>query len=548
MLSLIRNYEGNFEAQELIRLIAYTNQPVFLTGKAGTGKSYLLQRITETTNKKYVVLASTGVAALNVGGQTIHSFLRIEPRPYLPNDRGITTLGEEKVELLKKLDLIIIDEVSMVRCDLLQAVDLTLRKNLRSNKPFAGKQLLLIGDLFQLPPVVNSRNGEEVDIIEHNYSTKYFFSAHCFQNGYNIQVIELQKIYRQSDPKFIGVLNAVRNNTVQTYHLATINERYNPAYKPSKETFEITLTTTNDLADNTNTDHLSALLGAEKLYIATATGEFAKERDNDTKLPAPKFLKLKPQAQVMFIKNDTEKRWVNGSLGKIIALEGDRLKVRLDTNGGEHYILPATWEKVEFKWNKETEEIEKIVTGTYQQFPIKLAWAVTIHKSQGQTFENIIVDLGTGAFAPGQTYVALSRCKTLEGIKLRRTITLGDIKYDPSIAAYLNSKLNDAMIQDRYQSIIDSLQEHLATLEPENERLKQKTKNAEQVVKKAQTETQTVRQALTSKSAEVKSLQKEIGVLEKSLKLMKERQSKLSFWLFLFAVTIVILGYLLYRS
>ena len=548
MLSLIENnYKNNFEAQEAIRLIGYTNQSVFLTGKAGAGKSYLLQRITEQTAKKHIILAPTGVAALNVGGQTIHSFFQIDTRPHLPNDRDIKILSEEKRELLQKLDLIIIDEVSMVRCDLLQAVDISLRKNLRSTQPFAGKQLFLIGDLFQLPPVVDTKNREEVEIIEHNYVTPYFFSAQSFSNGFGVQIVELQKIYRQTDKKFIEVLNAVRNNTVLTQHLNTINSRYLPTYQPPEGAFEITLTTTNPLANTTNATKIEALAGTMSEYRATLTGDFTKDINSESRLPAPKLLQLKPQAQVMFIKNDKQKRWVNGSLGKITGLEQGRLKVRLDA-GGEHYVEPVIWEKVEYKWNKEKEEIEKIVTGTFQQFPIKLAWAVTIHKSQGQTFKNVIVDLGTGAFATGQTYVALSRCETLEGIKLRKKVTLGDIKYDSRVGDYLDSKLNGSMERERYETIIAGLQKQLALLEPENERLKSKVKESEAVAKKAQTEAAATRSELATKNSEVRKLQEEIGGMKAMMAELKKSQTKLQVWVFLLVVALGILGYLLYEA
>lgn len=463
MIELINSYQDNFEAQELIRLINYTNQSVFLTGKAGTGKSTLLKRVTENIKKPHVVLASTGVAALNVGGQTIHSFLLIEPRPYLPNDPEVSEFSNDKKALLKKIELIIIDEVSMVRSDLMQAIDLTLRKNLKSTQPFAGKQLLLIGDLFQLPPVVNNRKPLEGEIIEHNYDSRYFFSAPSISGTYSYHVLELQKVYRQRSDEFIKVLNAVRTNSITNSHLSILNQRHIPAYQPHPDQFEITLGTTNDNVNLINYNNLIALPGTEKLFWASLTGSFLEEQEKN--YPAEKVLKIKTRAQVMMIKNDQNGRWVNGSLGRITGINENYINIEIEDDEQSHIVEKYKWENVEYEWDRKENRIKKTVTGTFSQFPIKLAWAVTIHKSQGKTFDNIILDLERGAFETGQTYVALSRCRTLEGIKLRRQITYGDIKCDPKITTYLQSKLTEEMEKQRYQSIVAGMQDHIATLE-----------------------------------------------------------------------------------
>lgn len=547
MIHLVKEYQGNFEAQEVIRLISYTNKSLFLTGKAGTGKSYLLRKLTEHTHKKFVILASTGVAALNVGGQTIHSFLRIEPRPYLPNDKEIQELSDEKKELLRNLDLIIIDEVSMVRSDLMQAVDLSLRKNLKSPYPFAGKQLLLIGDLFQLPPVVSNKNLGEKEIIDHNYQTPYFFSSQSLENGYNYHVVELQKVYRQTDADFISVLNAVRTSNVSTGHLQVINKRHIPGYEPADGSFEITLCTRNDIADDLNKSKLDSLKGMTKTFRAIMTGDFLKEKGAN-KLPADSELYLKPDAQVMFIKNDQSRRWVNGSIGKIVSINADTLRIKVDVTDEVHVVERTLWEHIEYKWNKEEEKIEKIVTGTFQQFPIKLAWAVTIHKSQGQTYQNAIIDMGSGAFAPGQTYVALSRCTTLNGIKLKRPITLRDIITDSRIGTYLQNKITPSMEKERYEAVLNGVQERLAAIEQENTRLKIRVTEAEKSKNDLQKKMEQALSNIQARDREITNNKQEIAKLKKELATAKSASGNLRVWIFLLVAAIGVLGYLLLKQ
>lgn len=464
MVKLIKQYYDNQEAQEVIRLITYTQQSVFLTGKAGTGKSTLLRNLIAHIPKKYIVLASTGVAALNVGGQTIHSFFLIEPRPYLPGDKGAADLNEEKTELLRQVDMIIIDEISMVRCDLMQAIDLTLRKNLSTNLPFGGKQLLLIGDLLQLPPVIDNKRAGEVEIIANNYTTPYFFSAKSFEHGFGMQIIELKKVYRQPDPSFVQVLNAVRDNTVQPHHLAVLNTRHEPDYEPSGEDLELMLCTTNAIADSVNEQRLAALEGDASSYSALLTGDFADSARQQNKMPADVELQLKKGAQVMFIKNDQSRRWVNGTLGKITQLNEEYVEVELEQGAVKHRVDKAEWENIEYKWNRQKEEIEKIVTGSFRQLPLKLAWAVTIHKSQGQTFQKVIIDLGKGAFATGQTYVALSRCTSLEGIRLKKKVMLRDISYDSRIEYYLHQRMGPHMEALKQRAIAEGIRERLEAI------------------------------------------------------------------------------------
>ena len=382
ILPLLDEYSGNAAAQMAIHLLEYTKNSIFLTGKAGTGKSYLLRRIIESLDLPHILLAPTGIAALNVGGQTIHSFFQFEQRPYLPEDRDLPDLKPEKIELLKKIDLIVIDEISMVRCDLIQAIHITLSKYLKNIKPFGGKRLLIVGDLFQLPPVIDTNKPKEQEIIESNYATEYFFSAPVFDAAFDLQIVELTKVYRQSDKDFIDILNAVRMNAVNKQQIERINDQYNPQYQPSVEDFEITLTTTNAKADKLNSDRLHSLASPEYTYTATATGSFLEVQKKPVKFPAPMHLKLKLDAQVMFLKNDPNKHWVNGSLGKVSDIGNDKLKVMFN-NGSQYIVEKEKWEFIEFEWNKKENRVEKVVTGTYMQFPLKPAWAITIHKKPG---------------------------------------------------------------------------------------------------------------------------------------------------------------------
>lgn len=468
--NLLNQYKGNSEALEVIRIINYTNDSVFLTGKAGTGKSTLLKKITSQLNRNFIIVAPTGIAAINVGGQTIHSFFRIAPRPYLPEDKDIEFI-ENKQEILKNLDLIVIDEVSMVRADVMNAIDLSLKKNLKSSKPFAGIQLLMIGDLFQLPPVIDSKKLNEVEILG-NYQTPYFFSCKSFDRGFVYHIVELQKVYRQSDEKFIHLLNAVRENVITSQDLLNLNNRYNPTYEPAPNSDEITLATTNQIVTDINASKLNSISSSQYRFNALTTGAFETDRST-TKLPTDKILSIKVNAQIMFIKNDTgeHRRWVNGSLGKVISIDEAEITVYISSTKTTHQVERVTWEDIEYVWNKKEEKIEQKVVGTFTQFPIKLAWAVTIHKSQGQTFDKTIINLGTGAFTTGQTYVALSRCTTFEGITLKTQVRKSDIKVDSKVQTFLNNKQQQNMEADKYDSIINGLETKLRTYNDKNDNL-----------------------------------------------------------------------------
>lgn len=518
---LIKEYNSNKAAQDLIRLINYSNEVVFLTGKAGTGKSTLLNKLTKHIQKNYIIIAPTGVAALNVNGQTIHSFFQFEPRPYLPNDNNFKPLNN-KLELLKNIDLIIIDEISMVRCDLMNAIDLSLRKNLKSNIPFAGKQLLLVGDLFQLAPVVDNKKQEEVDIIKSNYKTPYFFSAKVFECGLFYHIIELEHVYRQSDVEFINLLNNVRINSIQQNDLSLLNQQYNATIATNIFEPEIILASTNEIVKKTNSNELHNLEGQTIEYEATLTGIFQDEQ-NDNRLPADKILYIKNNAQVIFVKNDPEKRWVNGSIGKIISTSKSLIKVQL-SNQHIYDVQRVTWESLEYTWNKEKKEIEKKIVGTFTQFPLKLAWAITIHKSQGKTFNKVSIDLGNGAFASGQTYVALSRCTALSGITLKTKITHRDIKVDTRVIDFLNSSNNYEMNKLKNESIINGMQDRIDELELLVEKLEYKIEFLYNENEKFNTDNKSLNQKINIGDQQFIKLKQERDSLSKKIKNTSKRK------------------------
>lgn len=398
---------------------------VFVTGNAGTGKSTLVEYLRAVLQKRLAVVAPTGVAALNVGGSTIHSFFHLPPKIHEEDD--IKLVSDRK--LYQKLQLLIVDEVSMVRCDLLDSVDRFLRKNRDIEAPFGGVQMLLIGDLFQLPPVVPQR---EWDVLqERGYASPYFFSSFALQETPLVPV-ELTSVFRQADGSFVDLLNRIRIGDDVEAATALLNGR---CHSQQHESSDITLTCTNSLADQINRRELHRLESREYLFVGTVEGQFSLEGD---RLPSPLNLTLKPGARVMFTRNDGQKRWVNGTLGVVREIAPERLKVQVGpgAEGQVHDVQPVTWETYKYRYDRTSDQIVAKVAGTYTQYPLMLAWAVTIHKSQGKTLDNVLVDLGAGAFASGQTYVALSRCRSLEGIRLARAIRPTDIICDPVIKRF----------------------------------------------------------------------------------------------------------------
>ncbi|MCY3998233.1 MAG: AAA family ATPase [Flavobacteriaceae bacterium] len=436
------NFNKNAQAIRAISLIKNTNHSVFLTGKAGTGKSTLLNYIIKNTSKSMVKLAPTGIAAINIGGQTIHSFFRFSLRPFLPDDRNIK-FDKEVQDLCQNIETFIIDEVSMVRADLMTAIDLSLKRYMNNNKPFGGKQMLFVGDLFQLPPIVDSTNIEVCQIIEYYYNNNpFFFSAPVFKN-FNLIVIELKQVYRQSDFEFVSILDKIRTGKANQNNLDLINQRHN-LYKTARHYNDkkISLTPRTKSAEKINTSILDSLNNLKLTFIAKTTGTFSQNKTK-SRTPTYRELELCVDARVMMIANDKNKQWVNGSLGTItnIDIEDNCVWVLLDSNG-EVKVEPYQWDDLEYYWNAKDNKVDMESIGTFKQLPIKLAWASTIHKAQGLTLENVVIDLGYGAFAEGQTYVALSRCKSLDGIELERKIGLSDIKVSQHALDFMSRDIN----------------------------------------------------------------------------------------------------------
>jgi ATP-dependent exoDNAse (exonuclease V) alpha subunit len=414
------------EFQTALDTLENSQNHLFVTGRAGTGKSTLLNLFRNTTRQKMVVLAPTGIAALNVKGQTIHSFFGFPPR--------IIDIHNLKIKRYKKiyqqLDTIVIDEISMVRADIIDNIDIYLQRIRNSSEPFGGVRMIFFGDLFQLPPIVASPT--EREYFKTRYESPYFFSADVVNFSVQLEIISLNKVYRQDEKLFIRLLDNIRTRHFDMDDLETINER---TTDPDPELNYITLTSRNDTAFRINDEEIRKLDTPPFFFNAAVTGEF-----NPRLYPTEASLGLKLHAQVMFVKNDPDKRFVNGTIGKIVALDNDLIQVRIrDLNGQEKIIEleQLEWEIVKYDLDPaDRAKIKSKVVGTFKQYPIKLAWAITIHKSQGKTFDHVIIDLGRGAFEYGQSYVALSRCRTLNGIVLKNNLKPTDIRVDQRIVDY----------------------------------------------------------------------------------------------------------------
>ncbi|MDR2399275.1 MAG: AAA family ATPase [Endomicrobium sp.] len=416
---MINHLEINNKFKEAFDLINNTNSCVFVTGNAGTGKTTFLRYYMMHAKKRTIVLAPTGVAALNCGGETIHSFFNFKP------DVTLSKIKKKKLaetSIYKKVETIVIDEVSMLRCDLLDCVDKFLRLNREHQEPFGGIQVIFIGDLKQLPPVVKK---EEKHIFNTVYKSPYFLSAYSL-NECMLHTIELTKIYRQQEAKFVSLLNAVRNGAITDEDLSELNKRVSSSILDTP--MSLYLTTTNKKAAYINHQYLSRINSDHAIFVAES-----ENIENESKLlPAEHDLVVKKGAQVMMLNNDAKGRWVNGSIGTVndirTSINSNKTLICVKfPNGRIEYVEPFKWELFKYKWNESQKQIETESAGFFKQYPLKLSWAVTIHKSQGKTFDNVVIDMEYGAFAPGQLYVALSRCTSFDGIKLSRPITKKDI-------------------------------------------------------------------------------------------------------------------------
>lgn len=449
---------NNYEFMQALAIAQATNNNLYLTGKAGSGKTFFLKYLRNVCKKELVVLAPTGVAAINAGGQTIHSFFGLAPSLYVPDDKRFSdfikaediekasvldncNFSSEKAQMICNLDMIIIDEVSMVRADLMDAIDMVLRMYRRNNLPFGGVQMLFIGDAFQIPPVVEKKDSA---LLYRFYESEHFFNSRVLRANPPVY-LELKQIYRQKDREFIELLNRVRVNNMRKEDYQRLNTRYQPGFRPDSNDQYIMLATTNKRVLEYNKYRLFDLPGEETVYHASIEGDFSPKDS-----PAEVELHLKEGAQVMFVKNNWDKEYYNGKLGTVVDLDDHLINVEVDTEDGDKRVIQVArevWEKVEYKWDEEEGCIKETTVGSFMQFPLRLAWAVTVHKSQGLTFNKVIADIGD-SFAAGQAYVALSRCTSFEGLVLISPVTPMSIRTDRHVIEFSKTESTKAEITE----------------------------------------------------------------------------------------------------
>jgi hypothetical protein len=514
MKELLAEYSHDPQAQKVIRTLFTTTDSVFLSGCAGTGKTWLLRRILETINKKFIMLAPNGLSAIHAGGQTIHSFFRLPQRTFMPEDEEIP-MDPELIPVLEQTELIIIDDVSLVRADLMNAIDLSLRKHLDSQIPFAGKQLLLVGDLFQSPPPEDPTG---------LYPTKYFFGAPGFTD-FKLWVIELAHSYRYQDPVFFEILQKIRTGRIDDSVLRKLNSRVHAGLLQNDESAGILMAISNLTVDRINSDKYEGLPGEEQLLQALETGVFT-DYSQDPGCPAERILKIKPDTPVVFITDDPRGRWVNGTMGRILGINEDTLEILIGPDGHQEVVDRETWTVWEYGWDSGNSCVTKREAGTMTQFPVKPVWAVHPRAACYQVFERMVLDIGSGAFLHGQTYLAISRCKGLDGLTVRTLIQPEDFITDPAVTSFMASATRSDKDGELWCLLIDHAgkehEQNLSALQGQNSKLQESISGLTHTLETARKELHADKEKQRGMDVNLKSLQDRTQAYENEKKSLLE--------------------------